>query len=135
MSERKTWRDMIGQDWRIRADPERNEAEILMPDERNRGSMIGPLATVPLGETRENPEEESETVACLDWDDGRNLYAIAALPHVAELLCWIEDELEKSVSLSDVSAFRNALRDRLTRLLNRVDRREAFLGEGTFSVE
>lgn len=136
----KTWRDMIGQDWRVAMDPEGAEATVLRLPQGNRinRGMVGPLATIPAGEMETN--DDGDPVAVMEDEDGRNLLAILALPKVAELLAFIEDAQAKlnPVCLdvqTENGRFHAALRDRAARIVNMVDRRERTMCEGTFVVE
>lgn len=90
-------RALSQEDWRIQIKAEDAEAIIVTPDTERRGWWIGPLVDMPMGSQETvSPEfdgdEEYETTLT-EGSEGRNLYAVAALPQFARLVVWALDKL------------------------------------------
>lgn len=111
-------RDLATEDWRIQCSSDDAEAQIVQPDPDRRGRWVGPLATIPMGCTEMCDDGEGDyDVILLDNQDGRNLFAVAALPQFARLVCWAMDELEQLNgihfdSTSESGRFHRELRNR-----------------------
>jgi len=92
-------RNLADEEWRIRIMAEDAEAEVVRPDPSRRGFWIGPLARMPMGSTEivsagvDGDDEYEATL--LDDQQGRNLFAVAALPQFARLVTWAIRELDK----------------------------------------
>ena len=116
---------LADEDWRILVDEyEINEPTICYPDPDRRGAFVGPLAKVPVGATVENDCGEE----CLELDgaDGRNLYAVACLPHFADLFRWIASRYSTlGVSENDeYNEFADELKDRVDWIRECIDERD-----------
>ncbi len=121
----KNFDSLANEDWRIVVDEyDINEPTICYPDPDRGGSFVGPLAKVPVGATVENDDGEE----CLELDgaDGRNLYAVACLPHFADLFRWIESRYSAlGVSENDeYNAFVDELKDRVDWIRACIDERD-----------
>ena len=79
-----TLSELAKEDWRFYVDDMAGEAQILKPNPSLRGAFIGPLATIQLKYETEDDDGDSEWF--VDGEDGRNLFAIAALPGLARLV-------------------------------------------------
>lgn len=85
----ETFDRLANEDWRIMVDEyDINEPMICYPDPDRRGAYVGPLVRVQVGATVEN--EDGDECLELNGADGRNLYAVACLPHLAALCSWID---------------------------------------------
>ena len=105
-----------------------NNVQIVRPDPSRHGCLIGPLATVPIGVTMDGDDGE---VLSLVGGDGLMLYAIAALPHFADLVCWINSELDAIGDSSIPPQFIYGLRKRAKWLQELIDERDSEVGPGT----
>jgi len=131
--------DLASESWRIQIDDAEAEANIVMIDKDRRGAFIGPLATVPAGCTELVVGEGGDgdyVTNLMDDADGRNLYAVAALPQFARLVCWIENELEKLGGIhfaasSKEGRFHRELKNRCEWIKQLVDERERTMDNGT----
>lgn len=125
-------RNLAGEDWRIQCSADDVEAQIVRPDPDRRGFWIGPLARMPMGSTEIIPtefdwDEEHETTL-LDDQQGRNLFAVAALPQFARLVCWTICELDTLEgihfdSAQEAGRFHRELRNRCKWLAELIDDR------------
>jgi hypothetical protein len=70
---------MAAYQWRAIADGD-NQAMIGYRDGRE---FVGPLATMPIGETEE--DDDGEEIYPADQDDLRRIHAVLALPMIAKL--------------------------------------------------
>lgn len=106
-----------------------NDVEIMRPDKESRGCFIGPLATIPVGYTEEN--DEGDEVLDLTGEDGMILYAVAALPFFAELVCWTNSQLDEIGNSPIPAEFIKGLRSRALWLQHLIDERDITVGAGT----
>jgi len=121
----KNFDSLADEDWRILVDEyEINEPTICYPDPDRPGAFVGPLAKVPVGATVEN--DDGEECLELDASDGRNLYAVACLPHFADLFRWIVSRYSAlGVSENDeYNAFVDELKDRVDWIRECIDERD-----------
>lgn len=125
-----TFDSLANEDWRIVVDEyDLNEPTICYPDPDHRGCFVGPLAMVPVGVTTE--DDDGNDVLELDAADGRNLYAIACLPHFAELFGWIRAQ---AAALPE-SEFVNGLMARVDWIETTINERDVQMGVGVFGFE
>jgi hypothetical protein len=140
----KTLAELAGEKWYFQPSLDDDNADILRRDKNGR-SWIGPLATVPLGEKFED-EADGDEAFFIEGEDGRNLYAVAALPQFAALVTWAREELKRLDETYSDSAktltgeaaenrkFREALAERLAWLTKLVDERDPEMYEGDYSL-
>lgn len=84
-----------------------NQAMVGYRDGRK---FIGPLATMPIGETEEN--DDGEEVYPANQDDLRRIHAVLALPMIAKLFGEILDDRQSiDVIKSQVQAICDAIED------------------------
>lgn len=130
----KTWSDLAEQEWRFQVDVANAEATIVRRDPDNPRLRVGPLATLPLGMTGQ--DDEDEPCAFVDDNcDGLNLFAIAMLPEVARLIEWVDNA---AASLPDprldptyaYAAFVKEVRRRVSWIKEGVDARAATINDG-----
>ena len=97
---------MAAYQWRAIADGD-NQAMIGCRDGRE---FVGPLATMPIGETEE--DDDGEGVYPADQDDLRRIHAVLALPMIAKLFGEILDEKHPiDVVKSQVQAICDTIED------------------------
>lgn len=85
----RDFENIADEDWQIVVDKyDLNSVMICRPDESRRGVFIGPMAVINVGCTIET--DEGDEVLDLSGEDGRTLFSIACLPHVAGLFRWIK---------------------------------------------
>lgn len=129
MTDSATLDSLADEDWRFQIDADQiNEPTICYPDPGRRGCFVGPLATVFVGATEEN--EDGDEVLCVSGADGRNLAAIACLPHFAGMFRWMRQEMERLNPIhfdrqSDYGRFMRELRDRMNWIACCIDERDA----------
>ena len=121
--------------WRIRSSAADASAKIVRPDLSRRGVWIGPLATVPLGSWQYSIDEDNDAEADLRCEDGRNLFAIAAVPQFARLVEWALAEIEQLNPIHFDSAnqsgrFMRELRNRCEWLSELITTRKDSIPEG-----
>lgn len=118
--------DLATADWRMLIDPntDENEVSIVRPDEGRPGALVGPLATVFMGVTFS--DDEGEDKIDLTGEDGLVLRAIAMLPQMAELCCFIRNGLGELMAIVANDEHAAALR----RFCRELKAREEWIREG-----
>ena len=129
----ETLSDLSKQKFRFFVDADEIHDVVIVRPAEKPGFVIGPLATVPMGSTEIS--DEGEEVLELTGEDGLLLYCITALPFFAELVCWINSELDEIADSPIPPQFVSGLRERAKWLQELIDNRDATVGQGTHGFE
>ena len=138
-AEIKTLKDMAGERWYARVSADEYEVDISRRADTG-NHWIGPLIILMLGEIElASDDENDEEVWNIESEDGRNLFAIMALPLMARLVTWARAELDELNGIhfdgaTDAGRFHRELRERLDWILDAVDRREPYINAGDHSL-
>ncbi len=128
----KDFDSLADEDWRIIVDEyDINEPFIGYPDPDRRGCFVGPLVKVNVGATIQS--EEGIEVLELDGCDGRNLFAVACLPQLADLMRWTKQAMQKLNSVHfdsqhECGQFMQELRERVAWVEDCINARDTEIG-------
>ena len=120
--------ELAREQWRVMVDEhDINDVDIVRPDPQQRGAFIGPLAEVMVGLTVDN--DEGEEVLDMTTRGGRTVMMLTALPHFAELVCFIRD-----ADAGDAERFIREVKRRAQWLSEAIDERDEEMGPGVHGL-
>lgn len=134
------------EDWRMQPCASVAEARIVMPDRDRRGCWIEPIAEIPTGCTETVIDDGTGPDVLSTYEttlinniEGRNLYAIAAIPQMARLITWAMNEMCKLNpihfdSQNESGRFMRELRNRMNWIRESIEKRDRTLDDGTHKL-